>query len=347
MTPYEKLNGQKPDLSKLRVFGARVHFMNKERNKKVDKMDQVGTFMMFKGMDKISYVIDSETGSEHIVTHTRFDEAHAATPQSKQPHMATALLQAGYMKTADDEYECILKVKLLDSTATPPQKGSNQAAGLDVYSSDNVTVAKGTQRKIGTKIALEIPSGYHGQLKVWSGYAIKYRAHIEAGTIDSDYRGKVFVVMSNNGDGDIEIKAGDCITQLLIIKDHNVTVEVQDKLSVTTCNESGFGSTGTNKLIQHKAASMPAPTPSPGDIPNLRVNPTTAAAAATLQDEHSPIYNVDILHDPFVDTQVATLVVRENHPTKGLMLEDSDTWNNKVIISTCKLGSPVAKIKNW
>jgi hypothetical protein len=60
-TPYEKLNGVKPDLSKLRFFGAQAHYMNKTRAKKLDKMDSVGTFMTFKGTDKISYVIDNVT----------------------------------------------------------------------------------------------------------------------------------------------------------------------------------------------------------------------------------------------------------------------------------------------
>jgi hypothetical protein len=66
MTLYEKLNGMKPDLSKTQVLSAsRVHFMNKECiNKKLDKMDRVGTLMTFKGTDKISYVINTETGCQ-------------------------------------------------------------------------------------------------------------------------------------------------------------------------------------------------------------------------------------------------------------------------------------------
>jgi dUTP pyrophosphatase len=345
-TPYEKLNGNKPDLSKLRVFGARVHFMDKERSKKLDKMDRVGTFMTFKGTDKISYVIDAETGRERVATHTRFDEAHAATPQHKQPPMATALLQAGYQKSVDEEYECTLKVKLLDSNAIAPQKGSDQAAGLDIYSSENVIIAPGTQKKIGTKIALEIPQGYHGQLYSRSGYVTKYRARVEAGTIDSDYRGEVFVVISNNGDGDIDIKTGDRIAQLVIAKDHNVTIEVKEQLSATIRNENGFGSTGTGKLIKPGIQQHHMPTSSPSDIPTLECQPTTAAAA-TLQDDHTPVCNVDISHDPFMDTQTASIVIRGNHPTMGLILEDSETWNSRVIISTCKPGTPALKIKNW
>lgn len=193
--------------------------------------------------------------------------------------------------------------------------------------------------KIGTKIVPEILMGYHGQLYAQSGHVTKYRAHIEAGTIDSDYRGTVFVVMSNNGDSNIDIKVGDCIAQLVITKGHDIAIEVKDQLSEAICNKNGFCSTCTNKLINHKTTPTPVSTLLPSDIPILQQQPTIAAAA-TLQDDHSPVCNVDISHDLFVDTQIAMLVVHGNHPTKELMLEDSETWNNRVIITTCKSGSP-------
>jgi hypothetical protein len=56
---------------------------------------------------------------------------------------------------------------------------------------------------------------------------------------------------------------------------------------------------------------------------------------------------MDISHDPFNDTQKATIIVQGNHPTKGLVLNDSETWNERVIITTCKPGTPASKIKNW
>jgi hypothetical protein len=174
-TPYEKLNGVKPDLSKLRVFGARAHYMNKTRAKKLDKMDSVGTFMTFKGTDKISYVIDNVTGCERIATHISFDEAHASVPAAKQPPMATALIQSGYREVAED-VPCTLKVKLLDTTALAPVRGSIEAAGLDVHSFDTITIQPNDQAKISTKIAMEPPPGYHGQLFVRSSYASKYKA---------------------------------------------------------------------------------------------------------------------------------------------------------------------------
>jgi deoxyuridine 5'-triphosphate nucleotidohydrolase len=346
VTPYEKLNGMKPDLSKLRIFGARVHFMNTERNKKLDKMDRVGTFMTFKGTDKISYVIDSVTGKERIATHTRFDEAHSATPQQQQPPMATALLQAGYHKSLDEDLQCQLKVKLLHENATAPERGSDEAAGLDMYSTNDTCIKPGTQTKLGTGVALEIPKGYHGQLHVRSGHAVRHSLRVEAGTIDSDYRGEIFIVMSNNGESAYNVKAGERIAQLIIVKDPMVTVEVNDSLATTARNTNGFGSTGVTKIgDKMNTHKMRSSTP----VEHMHHSPSsTTAAAATMQGgDQEPVCNVDISHDPFNDRQTVTIVVRGNHPTKGLVLDDSETWNDHVIITTCKPGTPASKIKNW
>jgi hypothetical protein len=198
VTPYEKLNNTKPDLSRMRTFGARAHYMHKERGKKLDCMDSEGLFMTFKGTDKIAYVIDSKTGRKRTTTHIAYDEAHSATPRSQQPPMATALYQAGYQPQLKKPIPKLL-IKLLDKDISPPVRGSTDAAGLDIHSGEDVTIAIGAQSKISTKIALEIATGYHGQLIVRSSYTSKYRAQVEAGNIDADYRGEVFILISNHG----------------------------------------------------------------------------------------------------------------------------------------------------
>ena len=166
--------------------------------------------MTFKGTDKISYIIDNTTGCERIATHVHYDEAHASTPTSKQPPMATALIQAGYREDREPSPEqCVMKVKLLHPHAKLPIHGSNNAAGLDVHSAETAVILPGEQSKIGTNIALEIPIGYHGQLCIRSGYAAKHRAWVEAGTIDSDYRGEIFILISNNGTEPLSITSGD------------------------------------------------------------------------------------------------------------------------------------------
>ena len=95
-TPYEMVNNKKPDLTNLRVFGTRVHFMHKNRKKKLDRMDNVGTFMTYKGNNSMAYVIDNATGRERVTTHLNFDEAYVSAPASEQPPMGTALQQSGF-----------------------------------------------------------------------------------------------------------------------------------------------------------------------------------------------------------------------------------------------------------
>ena len=183
-TPYEMINGDKPDLSNIRVFGSRVHFMNKTRQKKLDKMDSVGRFMTYKGTDKIAYVIDDVTGKERVTTHMNFDEAFMSVPAKDHPPMATAIQQSGYVPTKEEI--CRLKIKLLSPSAQVPQRGSAEAAGLDLYTCEATQVKPGGQTIIPTGIALEIPPGYHAQIQIRSSYAAKYGARIEAGLIDSD-----------------------------------------------------------------------------------------------------------------------------------------------------------------
>jgi dUTP pyrophosphatase len=214
------------------------------------------------------------------------------------------------------------------------------------YSIEDTIIAPGSQTKIGTGITLEIPKGYHGQLHVQSGHTIRHCAQVEAGTIDSDYQGEIFIVMSNNGKSTISIKAGEQIAQLLVIKDPKVIVDVKDNLTLTTRNTNGFGSTGVTKLGD-KSTLHTGPTTVPVDSLQ-KYPPSTAAAAATMQGgDQEPVCNVDISHDPFNDTQKATIMDHGNHPMKGLLLDNSETWNEQVIITTYKSGTPASKIKNW
>jgi hypothetical protein len=78
-----------------------------------------------------------------------------------------------------------------------------------------------------------------------------------------------------------------------------------------------------------------------------RLQPTVAAAASMEAIDNEPICNIDLSHDPFFDIQHVPMTIRGNHITQGLILNDSNTWNDRVIITTCQPGTPAAKIKNW
>jgi hypothetical protein len=152
--------------------------------------------------------------------------------------------------------------------------------------------------------------------------------------------------MSNNGKNDITIEAGERIAQLVVMKDPKVTIEVKDKLTTTSRNANGFGSTGVTKLGNKLEFHQ---TPRYLSYNNVQHNttPMTAAAATMQGGDQEPVCNVDISHDPFNDTQTVAIIVRGNYPTKGLVLEESETWNQRVNITTCKPGTPASKIKNW
>jgi dUTP pyrophosphatase len=149
--------------------------------------------------------------------------------------MATALQQSGFILEKEETTQvCNLKIKLLDPDAKCPVQASPEAAGFDISSQENLTIAPGEQSKISTKLALEIPLGYHGQLLVQSGYAAKYCARVEAGVIDSDYRGEVFVLISNSGTKEMVINKGNQIAQMIIVQDLSVSLSVTTELSATT-----------------------------------------------------------------------------------------------------------------
>jgi dUTP pyrophosphatase len=346
ITPYAAINKTKPDLSRLRVFGSRVHFMHNQRAKKLDRMDRAGTFLTFKGTDKIAYVLDEVTGCERVVTHVTYNEAHSSLPRAKQPPMATAIQQSGYTPPhQSNESDCEVKIRLLDNDAQLPVQASSEAAGLDIHAQETVIIPSGEQSKISTRLAMEILSGYHGQIHVRSSLAAKRQARIEAGIIDSDYRGEVFVLLSNNGPDPLSITKGDRIAQIIIVKDPTVTITPVEELTRTIHNEGGFGSTG--KFI---------PTNKPNDIPTRPIlapthdpQPTTAAAATAIATDvdNEPVCNIDLSSDPFIDTQDIIITTKGKHPTQGLLLQDSELCDGRVIIVTCKPGTAATNVLNW
>jgi dUTP pyrophosphatase len=109
-----------------------------------------------------------------------------------------------------------------------------------------VTLAPGERALITTGLRLEIPPGYEGQVRPRSGLAIRHGITMlnTPGTIDSDYRGLLQVVVINLGQEPFTIHRGDRLAQLIIAPVTQVTVETVDDLAETERGEGGFGSTG-------------------------------------------------------------------------------------------------------
>lgn len=138
-----------------------------------------------------------------------------------------------------------MKCSILRSSAKPPLRKTEGAAGYDLYYDGEMTVFfPGVVRSLSTGIALEIKKGYYGQIAPRSGLALEYGITVMGGVIDSDYRGEVKVILQNSGGKIWTVQPGDRIAQLLILPCYQGELTVTESLSSTQRGEDGFGSTG-------------------------------------------------------------------------------------------------------
>jgi dUTP pyrophosphatase len=125
-----------------------------------------------------------------------------------------------------------------------PAYGSEHAVGLDVVSAEDVTLAPGARHPVKTGIAIAIPHGYEVQVRSRSGLAVRHGITCLTGTIDSDYRGELMVVLINHGQELFPIQRGDRIAQLVPAPVLKAGFAEVDDLDETARGLGGFGSTG-------------------------------------------------------------------------------------------------------
>ncbi len=127
-----------------------------------------------------------------------------------------------------------------------PAYATDGAAGMDVLSAENVTVAPGARHAVATGLALAIPAGYEIQVRPRSGLALKHGITVPntPGTIDSDYRGELKVILINHGTEPFTIARGDRVAQLVIAPVVQAAWNEVDSLDDTERGSGGFGSTG-------------------------------------------------------------------------------------------------------
>jgi len=125
---------------------------------------------------------------------------------------------------------------------------TNGAAGMDLYAcvDEEVVIEPAKIKLIPTGISMSMPEGYEAQIRPRSGLAAKHGISIvnTPGTIDSDYRGEIKIIMINFGDKPFLVKRGDRIAQMVINKIETPEVIETDNLNETERGEGGFGSTG-------------------------------------------------------------------------------------------------------
>lgn len=138
-----------------------------------------------------------------------------------------------------------LSVKRLSANAKLPTKGSELAAGHDLYAANNATVPARGKAIISTDIAVTVPYGTYGRIAPRSGLAWKNSIDVGAGVVDYDYSGAVGVILFNHSDTDFDVKQGDRVAQLILecIVPNAEVVEVE-RLPITKRGSDGFGSSG-------------------------------------------------------------------------------------------------------
>lgn len=142
-----------------------------------------------------------------------------------------------------------IKIKKLRPDAVIPTRGSEKAAGYDLYAclgGEEREIPPHTTVPIGTGLAIAVPDGYFGAVFARSGLASKQslRPANCVGVCDSDYRGEYIVMLHNDGDTVRTVMSGDRIAQLVVMPYLDISFQETDELDETARGSGGFGSTG-------------------------------------------------------------------------------------------------------
>ena len=129
-----------------------------------------------------------------------------------------------------------------------PARATARSAGYDVCAANEgpIVLAPGARAAVPTGLALAIPAGYEVQVRPRSGLALTHGIILPnaPGTIDSDYRGELKVILMNLGEAPFEVRAGDRIAQLVVARSLAAEWKEVDELDGTARADGGFGHTG-------------------------------------------------------------------------------------------------------
>jgi len=130
--------------------------------------------------------------------------------------------------------------------ASLPRYQTEGSAGMDLVSTEPVELAPGERKLVGTGIQVAIPAGFEGQVRPRSGLAVRHGISMvnTPGTIDSDYRGEIKVLLINLGDSVVKLGQGERVAQLVICPVMRADWLVVESLDDTERGGGGFGSTG-------------------------------------------------------------------------------------------------------
>jgi dUTP pyrophosphatase len=152
-------------------------------------------------------------------------------------------------KTAEGTMEPIILFKKIQPDAHVPRYMTQGSAGLDLCALDDIEIPAGFRTLVRTGLAIEIPPGFEGQIRSRSGMVLKHGICVAnaPGTIDSDYRGEIKVILENTSHdrAPFLVEPGMRIAQLVICPVARATVQMTEALTKTGRGSGGFGHTGT------------------------------------------------------------------------------------------------------
>ena len=139
-------------------------------------------------------------------------------------------------------------IKKLDSSVKLPTYKTNGASGMDLmaFINEPMTLKPKKSCLVPTGISVAFPSDFEIQIRPRSGLAAKHNISVlnTPGTIDSDYRGEIKIILYNHGESDFLINNKDRIAQMILVPVIKMNLEETDTLPETVRGEGGFGSTG-------------------------------------------------------------------------------------------------------
>lgn len=143
----------------------------------------------------------------------------------------------------------MVKIKVVNTGRQPlPAYATSQSAGMDLRANIDspITLRPMERRLIPTGLRIELPVGCEAQVRPRSGLALKHGITVlnSPGTIDSDYRGELMVLLVNLSNDVFVVNDGERIAQMVVARHENATFEEVDTLDVTERGEGGYGHTG-------------------------------------------------------------------------------------------------------
>ena len=135
----------------------------------------------------------------------------------------------------------------LEPNAVLPEYQTAGSAGMDLRSIEEAVLAPMERKLVRTGVRVQIPAGHEGQVRPRSGLALRHGISMvnSPGTIDSDYRGEIAVILINLGADAVKLERGERIAQLVIVPVAQATLQTVEQLDETERGGGGFGSTGS------------------------------------------------------------------------------------------------------